>query len=76
MTIIFFFCAELIDGIVDEYVLHFDSLHGKKHSFLFGLHSYMSSCTDLVRSDSVGLGLLVWFCSGSVHLVLIRFLTL
>jgi len=41
-----FFRAELIDDIVDEYVLHYDSLHSKKHS-LSDLHTSMSSCTEV-----------------------------
>jgi len=40
------FHAKLIDNIVDEYVLHSDSLHDKRHSFLSDLHSAMSSCTE------------------------------
>jgi len=40
------FCVELIDDIVDEYVLDFDSLYHKKHSFLSYLHSSLSSCTE------------------------------
>jgi len=42
----FVFRTELIDDIVDEYVLDPNSLHDKKHSFLSDLHSSMSSCTE------------------------------
>jgi len=40
------FLAELIDDIIDEYVIDSNSLHGKKHSFLSDLHSSMTSCTE------------------------------
>jgi len=38
--------AEILDQIVDDYMFDFDSLHGRKHPFLFDLHTCHSSCIE------------------------------
>ena len=41
------FRAEIIDQIVDDYMFDFDSvLRGRKHPFLFDLHTCHSLCIE------------------------------
>ena len=43
----FIFRAEIIDQIVDDYMFDFDYvLHGRKHPFLFDLHTCHSLCIE------------------------------
>jgi len=44
------FRVELIDDIVDEYVLDSNSLHDKKHSFLSDLHSLCPYALNLIMN--------------------------
>jgi len=54
------FRDEIIDQIVDDYIFDFDSLHGRKHPFLYDLHTCHSLCIESESEFKLSLVLIFW----------------